>query len=102
MKKTYVKPELRKGEVLSHVTADALPSGKAISDIRLKADVERVGVAVNGLPIYNFRYLWGDTVYQGVMAEDVLKAFPDAVSAMPNGYLAVDYDKLGMRMTRLH
>lgn len=102
MKKAYAKPEFRKGEVLSHVTAVNGSIEGTVSDVRLKTDVEKVGVAANGLPIYNFRYLWSDAVYQGVMAQDVLKACPEAVSTMPSGYMAVDYGMLGMRMIRLH
>jgi hypothetical protein len=103
MKKTYVKPELRKSAVLSNVTANGAGSDTtALSDIRLKTDIARVGIAANGLPLYNFRYFWSDDVYQGVMAQDVLKVFPEAVSTMPGGYMAVRYDMLGMRMTRVH
>ena len=103
MKKTYVKPELSKRGVLSTVTA--IPTGslvETISDIRLKTDIEKVGIAENGLPLYTFKYIGGDAVYRGVMAQDVLKVLPEAVSIMPNGYLAVRYDMLGMEMTRLH
>ncbi|MEP9387988.1 tail fiber domain-containing protein [Mesorhizobium sp. KR9-304] len=102
MKKAYVKPEFRKGALLSQITADGGFSGEAtISDIRLKTDIEMVGVAANGLPLYNFKYLWSDAVYQGVMAQDVLKVFPEAVCTMPSGHLAVRYDMLGMKMTRV-
>jgi hypothetical protein len=73
-----------------------------VSDIRLKTDIEQVGIAANGLPIYNFKYIGGDVVYRGVMAQDVLEVFPEAVTTMPNGFLAVRYDMLGMEMTRLH
>jgi hypothetical protein len=104
MKKTYVKPELNKRGVLSVVTA--VPGGSEVlakpSDIRLKTDIEKVGVAANGLPLYTFRYIGGDIVYRGVMAQDVLAVLPEAVSIMPNGYLAVRYDMLGLEMTRLH
>ena len=101
MKKTYVKPEFSKREVLSVVTAK-VGSAPVLSDLRLKTDIEKVGVAANGLPLYNFRYIGGDAVYRGVMAQDVLNAFPEAVCIMPNGYLAVRYDMLGMTMTRVH
>ena len=101
VKKTYVKPEFSKREVLSVVTAK-VGSAPVLSDLRLKTDIEKVGVAANGLPLYNFRYIGGDTVYRGVMAQDVLNAFPEAVCIMPNGYLAVRYDMLGMTMTRVH
>jgi hypothetical protein len=103
VKKTYVKPELSKRGVLSTVTAKPTDSFPAmISDIRLKTDIERVGIAANGLPLYTFRYIGEDAVYRGVMAQDVLKVLPEAVCVMPNGYLAVRYDMLGMEMTRLH
>ena len=103
MKKTYVKPELSKRGVLSTVTAKATGSDAvAASDIRLKTDIERVGIAANGLPLYTFKYIGSEVVYRGVMAQDVLEVFPEAVSTMPNGFLAVRYDLLGMRMTRLH
>jgi hypothetical protein len=102
VKKKYVKPELSKRGVLSAVTALVLDSNiKTPSDIRLKTDIEKVGVAENGLPLYTFRYIGGDAVYRGVMAQDVLEVFPDAVSTMPNGYMAVRYDMLGMKMTRI-
>jgi hypothetical protein len=35
------------------------------------------------------------------MAQDVLKVFPEAVTTMPNGFMAVRYDMLGLSMTRI-
>ena len=104
MKKTYVKPELSRRGVISIVTAgsDSAPTTKVPSDIRLKTDIEKVGLAANGLPLYNFRYIGEDAVYRGVMAQDVLEVFPEAVCIMPSGYLAVRYDMLGLEMTRVH
>lgn len=64
-----------------------------ISDRRLKRDIERVGTLPNGLPTYHFRYLDHDTVYHGLMSDDVRKLHPDAVVVMPNGFDAVYYDK---------
>jgi hypothetical protein len=103
VKKTYVKPELSKRGVLSIVAAAAVDSGIIFcSDLRLKTDIEKVGVAANGLPVYNFKYIGSNAVYRGVMAQDVLEVFPEAVSTMPNGFLGVRYDVLGMRMVRVH
>jgi len=102
MKKLYVKPELRKSQCLSVVTAFVASPKVMDSDIRLKTDIERVGVAANGLPLYRFKYIGGSDVHEGVMAQDVLKVFPEAVCVRPNGYLAVDYGMLRMRMTRVH
>ena len=107
MKKLYTKPSLTKCGTLSLVTAGRISSepangGANLSDIRLKTNIEQVGVASNGLPLYHFRYFWSDAVYRGVMAQDVLKVFPGAVQTIPNGFMAVNYDALGMEMTRVH
>jgi len=77
--------------------------GKVIapSDSRLKTDIEPVGTAPNGLTLYNFRYKGSDALYQGVMAQDVLAHTPEAVVTMANGFYAVNYDMLGMSMTRI-
>jgi hypothetical protein len=101
MKKTYVKPNLSKCAALSAVTAKVNSPLPTISDIRLKTDIEKVGIAANGLPLYTFKYIGSDDVYQGVMAQDVLKVFPEAVTTMPNGFMAVRYDMLGLSMTRI-
>lgn len=68
------------------------------SDVRLKQDVGAVGNMAEGLPLYSFRYLWDDTEYVGVMAQDVLKVRPEAVSVGQDGYYRVDYAMLGTRM----
>lgn len=72
------------------------------SDMRVKRDVARVGTAENGLPIYNFKYLWSNKTYQGVMAQDVLAHTPEAVVHGPLGLLSVKYDVLGLEMKQVH
>jgi len=72
------------------------------SDRRLKRDVALVGVLDNGLGVYRFRYLWSDTVYVGVMAQEVALIRPDAiVHDVRDDYLRVDYGRLGLRMITL-
>lgn len=70
------------------------------SDARLKTAIRRTGTAANGLPLYRFRYRGLPTVYEGVMAQDVATRFPEAVTTMPSGYMAVNYSRLGLRMLR--
>jgi hypothetical protein len=67
------------------------------SDVRLKRDVETMQAGAS-LPLYAFKYLDDDTEYVGVMAQDVLKVRPDAVSTGPDGFYRVNYAKLGIRM----
>lgn len=73
-----------------------------ISDIRLKTDVVHVGTAANGLPLYQYRYVGQSQLYQGVMAQDVLMARPDAVVDLPFGYMGVNYGMLGMQLKEIN
>ena len=43
------------------------------SDARLKRDITQIATRDDGLPIYSFRYLWGDEIHVGVMAQDLLR-----------------------------
>ena len=70
------------------------------SDIRLKTDIQQVGTTAHNLPLYTFRYR-KDGQYEGVMAQDVLKVMPEAVSAGDDGYYRVNYNMLGIKMRRL-
>src|ERR1039457_4919083 len=72
------------------------------SDVRLKRDVALVGRRDDGLGLYRYRYLWSDTVYVGVMAQEVALIRPDAiVRDALDDYLKVDYGHLGLRLMTL-
>jgi len=66
-----------------------------LSDRRLKRDI-RFLYCLNGLGIYRFRYLWSDQTFIGVMAQEVLRVFPRAVTRGLDGWLRVDYAMLGL------
>jgi hypothetical protein len=67
------------------------------SDIRLKEDIVPLGRLDNGIGLYRFRYRGDDhTAYVGVMAQEVQALVPEAVSRGRDGYLRVDYDRLGL------
>jgi len=68
------------------------------SDTRLKRDIAQVGEVDNGINLYRYRYLWSDTIYVGVMAQEVATVMPEAVRRGADGYLRVDYARLGLRM----
>jgi len=87
----------------NHANATYFSSLPSIpSDARLKRDITLVGRRADGLGIYSYRYLWSDTVYVGVMAQEVALAYPKAVVRdLLNGFLSVDYGRLGMRMIAL-
>jgi hypothetical protein len=69
-----------------------------ISDIRVKRDVVPLVGLDNGIGLYRYRYLWSDTEYVGVMAQEVALVQPDAVVRGTDGYLRVDYARLGLRL----
>lgn len=73
------------------------------SDRRLKRDMTLLATLANGMKIYSFRYTWSDTVYVGLMAQDLLlnRDWRHAVVRQANGFYAVNYGALGLRMTTL-
>ncbi|MBX9778018.1 MAG: tail fiber domain-containing protein, partial [Xanthobacteraceae bacterium] len=72
--------------------------GGGMSDIRAKHAIALLGQLDNGLGLYRFSYLGSDQAYVGVMAQEVEAVRPDAVVHHSDGYLRVDYDKLGFQM----
>jgi len=71
----------------------------AVSDVRMKRDVVLIGRLDDGLGIYRYRYLWSDTVFVGVMAQEVALIHPEAiVRAATDDYLRVDYSRLGLKL----
>ena len=55
-----------------------------------------LGHLANGIGFYRFVYKGSDTVYVGVMAQEVQQVAPGAVVRGRDGYLRVFYDKLGL------
>jgi polysaccharide export outer membrane protein len=70
----------------------------APSDIRFKRDIVLLDRLPNGIGLYRYRYLWSDQVYVGVMAQEVARIVPDAVVQGADGFLRVNYARLGMRL----
>lgn len=72
------------------------------SDPRAKENVVRVDTHPAGFGLYlfdykaEFRAVAGEGRQFGVMADEVAAIAPEAVNADENGYLRVDYSKLGI------
>jgi Chaperone of endosialidase len=64
----------------------------------LKHDIVMLGHLDNGLGFYRFSYNGSDKTYVGVMAQEVEAIMPEAVLRGSDGYLLVNYDRLGLRM----
>jgi len=68
------------------------------SDIALKHDIVLLGQLPNGIGFYRFAYNGSDKSYVGVIAQDVQRVMPQAVTRGQDGYLRVFYDKLGVKL----
>jgi hypothetical protein len=73
------------------------------SDRRVKRDIVHIASLSDGMRLYSFRYLWSDTVYVGVMAQDLLEdsRWSHSVVTGADGFYLVDYDKLDLVMATL-
>ena len=71
--------------------------GPMASDIKLKENIEEVGVSPNGHKIYEFNYKGFKDRWRGAMAQDVVKKNPMAVG-IRDGYLTIDYSKIDVNM----
>lgn len=70
----------------------------AASDRNLKENIQKVGEE-SGFNIYEFNYKDSPKRrFRGVMAQEVLEKTPNAVVRMTNGFLAVCYDMIGLKM----
>ena len=67
------------------------------SDIALKHDVVLLGHLDSGLGYYRFSYLGSDKAYVGVIAQEVQAVMPGVVRRGDDGYLRVNYDRLGIK-----
>ena len=85
------------GEV--NMYANTRPPGAhgGASDIRLKENIEEIGVSPQGYKIYEFNYKGDDVRWRGAMAQDIITKLPQAIG-VDNGYFTVDYNQLDIDM----
>ena len=68
----------------------------------IKENIVRIGCHLYGICLYLFDYkpeyrdTWGHGRQFGVMADEVEKIMPEAVSVHPDGYKMVNYAMLGI------
>jgi hypothetical protein len=71
------------------------------SDIRLKKNIKYKSKSKSGLNIYEYEYNWSPQRYTGVVAQEVKKVKPSAVSENIFGHMMVDYSQLDVSMERV-
>jgi hypothetical protein len=97
----YAAPYWRRAYAGSQGGGVSLPPPSlmsAMSDSRLKEAIVPLKRLANGIELYRFRYKGTDQPYVGVMAQQVEPLVPDAVSRGSDGYLRVDYGRLGLKL----
>ena len=74
------------------------------SDGRLKDDVRFVQTTPEGFKVYSFRYKGDDQMFLGLVAQDLLEdaRYSHAVRVNEDGFYAVDYGALGLRLFNGH
>lgn len=77
------------------------------SDIRTKKDISLAAKLSNGISLYDFSYkapyseIYGTDRKRGVLAQEVMGDYPQAVTMSKNGMYMVDYSKLPVPMDML-
>ena len=102
----YASPILLATVTAAQAASAPTPAPPTESDARLKMNVTPVARLPNGLSLYSFQYRRDPTrTYVGLLAQDLLESenseFRRAVVLGANGYYAVKYDELRLRMLTL-
>jgi hypothetical protein len=82
-----------------NMQALGMAAGYLISDRDLKENISLVGKK-NGFNIYEFNYIGDNERFRGVIAQEVQSVKPSAV-ILDDGFLAVNYDAIGIEFERL-
>ena len=65
----------------------------AVSDRRLKKNIQAIGKRLDGLMLYAYDYIWNEPAI-GVMADEVARLRPEALGPTVNGFATVNYGAL--------
>ena len=82
--------------LMDYLTAGA--SIFALSDVRLKESIKKVGELANGIGVYTWNWTkeaidagLSNPMVKGVLAQEVRRKFPEAVAIGKDGYMRVNY-----------
>lgn len=82
------------GGLLGQILSSAAQAAVMACDVRLKENIERIGMTPGGVPLYRFDYRGGDKGVIGPMAHEVAILQPDALGPTIEGYMTVLPEKL--------
>ena len=66
----------------------------------LKRNINYISTSMSGINVYEYNYIWSGKKYRGVMAQELLDRFPQAVGKRL-GYYTVDYNKIDVNFERI-
>jgi hypothetical protein len=92
-KQGYEKKQTEESPLKSLLGGASLLTGLfgKLSDVRAKTDIQKVGELDDGQNVYSYRYKGDPTPEIGLIAQEVEKVRPGAVSTGPDGLKRVDY-----------
>lgn len=68
---------------------------QSTSDVRNKENIEPVGKVLDklqGINLYRYNFIGDDTKRLGLVAQEVVRVFPEVVAEDEDGYLTIDYN----------
>lgn len=90
---TSTAPNPNQSNSTANMLGLAMTAASLFSDARLKTNIKRVGTHPLGVGVYEYDKFGGRE--RGVMAQEVEKVMPNAVTTHASGYKKVDYSLLG-------
>jgi hypothetical protein len=76
--------------------------GQTYSDVRLKENINKIGISNSGIPVYQFNYKGSSERYRGTMAQDLIKLGKlEAINKDNKGFYMVDYNKIDVEFTKI-
>lgn len=89
-----------KNSFFSDLVMESAKAAASNSDKKLKTNIRKVGQLASGLNTYFWDWteeakkLVGNQMTFGVIAQEAIEVFPEAISTGSNGYLQVDYARI--------
>jgi len=84
---TYIDPTMRSRTSSQPTTP---------SDRRLKKEIKYLYTNNSGIKVYRYKYLWSEVEYVGVIAQEIAKQYPEAVTVDKWGYYKVYYSRINI------
>ncbi len=84
----------RVAELIDPTMRSRTSSQPTTSDRRLKKEIKYFYTNDSGIKVYRYKYLWSEVEYVGVIAQEIAKQYPEAVTVDKWGYYKVYYSRI--------